>query len=398
MTKIGFFAFFAVLILFLLTFFTFYRQKQKISYNFSNQASAIEEKKNILFEALGKEKKMMEFVPQREEKISFLFNISQKLIGLSDSDDVLDYVLTCCRNLFPHADNILLFLLDNERDSLNLVRAFKIKQITITEKHGDILDKWVLRHNCSLLIDDLSKDFRFDFRKVTAFSQRDCHSFVSSPFSIGEKIIGIIRIESKNVSGFSLEDSRILRSICDLSAIVLERLNLFKRIEELAITDSLTSVFLRDYFFIRLREEIKRAKRKKSRLGIIMLDIDNFKKVNDNYGHVVGDLVLKRLAKIMSQIINAGQAGNIISRFGGEEFLCLIVECDKENVRQLAEKIRSEVESTQLTFRKKHIKFTVSLGAVVYPDDGVELLDLIDKVDHLLYQAKTTGKNRLCIE
>jgi diguanylate cyclase (GGDEF)-like protein len=165
-------------------------------------------------------------------------------------------------------------------------------------------------------------------------------------------------------------------------------------VEELAIKDSLTSLFLKDYFFKRLEEEINRTSAKKTSFGIIMLDIDDFKKINDTHGHIVGDIVLKKLANMLKEII--GNAGNIICRFGGEEFILFIVECSRERLVELGESVRKKVEQTTVNFRRQSINFTVSLGAVLYPQDADTALKLIDAVDHLLYRAKREGKNRLC--
>ena len=162
----------------------------------------------------------------------------------------------------------------------------------------------------------------------------------------------------------------------------------------MAIKDSLTSLYLKEYFFERLAEEIKRAHSKKSQIGVIMIDIDDFKKVNDTYGHVVGDFVLKKLAKILTNI--AGGAGNIISRFGGEEFIISTLQCDKKELLLLGEEIRRKIEASELTFRRKKIIFTVSLGAILCSGDGEGVEALMHKVDKLLYKAKKEGKNRLC--
>ena len=126
-----------------------------------------------------------------------------------------------------------------------------------------------------------------------------------------------------------------------------------------------------------------------------MLDIDDFKEINDNHGHVVGDLVLKKLSHILSRIV--GDSGNVAARFGGEEFVLFMVESTKEELKTVAERIRKEAESIIVSFRRKQINFTVSMGAVVYPQDGMEALDLVEKADKLLYKAKKSGKNKICL-
>jgi len=125
-----------------------------------------------------------------------------------------------------------------------------------------------------------------------------------------------------------------------------------------------------------------------------MLDIDDFKKINDNYGHIVGDFVLKKLAKILISI--AGEAGNLISRFGGEEFIISIPECTKKELLRIGEEIRRKIEGAELTFRRKKINFTVSLGAILAPNQAEDVEKLTQRVDKLLYKAKKEGKNKLC--
>jgi diguanylate cyclase (GGDEF)-like protein len=364
----------------------------EIVFRFRGEIEEMEEEKNILEKEIEKNKKILDSLPKKYERVIFLFNSSRRLIELSEPEEILDTLVEISAEIFPQGDNILLFLL--AKHNLNLVRSLKRKDSVIKEKKGDIIDKWVVKNNQCLLVEDLTKDFRFDYNKMICFKERNIFSLIVMPLSVGDRIIGTMRIESKNPSQFSLDDSRILRSICDLGTVVLERAQLFKNIEELAVRDSLTSLFLRDYFFGRLKEEIRRSVLTRKGLGIIMLDIDDFKKINDTYGHVVGDLVLKKLSKILINVI--GDTGNVICRFGGEEFILFVVSCDKKQLISLGEEIRKKVESAVVTFRRKNINFTVSLGAVSCPEDGTDLLDLIDKVDHLLYKAKKKGKNRLC--
>lgn len=383
-----------ILFLFLISFLIFRKFKLNIFYKFRSEFEKKEEEINLLTDSINVKKLVLETLPAKCKKIFFLFSASQELMELDDREEIFDFLINTCLSLFTQADNILLFLLQKEKDSLSLTRSLKKENFIIKEKQGDTLDKWVLKTNQSLMIEDLTKDFKFDCSKIAAFSLRAAHSFILSPLSIGEKIIGTMRIESRNPYSFTMDDSRLLRGICDIGAVVLERANLFGRIEELAIKDSLTSLFLRDYFLNRLEKEIQRAHLKKKNLGVIMLDIDDFKKINDTYGHIVGDLVLKKLARILT--IAVSDTGNVISRFGGEEFIFFIVECAKDRLLRLGEDIRKEIEKSTVTFRRKNINFTVSLGAAIYPKDGEDAYILINHADKLLYKAKREGKNRLC--
>jgi len=266
--------------------------------------------------------------------------------------------------------------------------------VVIKEKKGDIFDLWVLRHNQSLLVKNTVNDFRFDVDKSSAFKERHIRSLIASPVCVGDRLLGILRAESTKVNSFSLDESRLLRSISDIGGMVLERINLFKRIEELAIRDPLTGLSLRSYFLQRLEEEIKRAYLKDRSLGIIMLDIDDFKQVNDTHGHIVGDLVLRKLARILRNVV--GKGGNLICRYGGEEFTVFTLNRSLGELKKLTETLRKRVENTEIKFRKQKLTFTVSIGVAIFPQDGDEPAKLIEQADTLLYKAKRQGKNRVC--
>jgi len=386
--------FFAAIFIFVGLAWFLRRRDRRLSLDLDSDIEAVQEKINLLEASLVDKKKMLLSLPQKSEKISFLFDISHQATTLIDFEEIFGFMVEEAFELFPQADNILLFMLQGSIDSLTLVRSKKKNQVAIKEKKGDIVDFWVVRNNQSLIIDDIANDFRFDHAKVVCHRERSINSLVSSPLAIGEKVFGVLRVESKASTAFSHEDFRIFRSLCDISAVVLERAGLFRDIEELAIMDSLTGLFLRDYFFGRLKEEVARALKNKTNLGIIMIDIDDFKKINDLYGHAVGDIVLKRTAKIMQSAI--GESGNTACRFGGEEFIACMVECDKTSLLAKAQEMRLAIEACSVVFRRKQVNFTVSVGAVMLPHDGCDLLDLLDKVDHLLYAAKKQGKNQVC--
>ena len=376
----------------LIIFWIFRKINFKIASNFQSEIDKLEEKINLLSQDICEKNKITVLLPEKSKKIESLFEVSHELIELYKFKEILDFLLKSLCHLFPSAENIMIFIL--HKSSLSLELSFKKEECIIKEKCGDIIEKWLLKHNQSLIIDDLLKDFRFDSNKIAAFRERKIHSLVASPISVGDTLLGTIRIEGKAPSSFSFDDSRLLRDMCDLTAVVLERALLFAKAEELAIRDSLTFLFVKSHFYKRVEEELKRADYKKSNLGIIMIDIDDFKSINDTYGHIVGDIILKRLSAVLIETV--GPDGDIIARFGGEEFVVALVECNKERLIEVAQNIRNNTERAKVSFRRKNINFTVSLGAVLYPQDGLELADLLNKADQYLYKAKKEGKNKVC--
>lgn len=384
---------YAIVVLTLLVIFLIFRRINfKIASNFQSETDKLEEKINLLSQDICEKKKIAVLLPEKSKKIESLFEVSHELVELYNFQEILDFLLKSLCRLFPSAENIMLFIL--HKSSLSLELSFKKEERVIKEKCGDIIEKWLLKHNQSLIIDDLLKDFRFDCNKIAAFRERKIRSLIASPIAAGDTLLGTVRIENNTPSSFSFDDSRLLRDMCDLTAVVLERAVLFAKAEELAIRDSLTFLFVKGHFYKRVEEELKRAEYKKSNLGIIMIDIDDFKSINDTYGHMVGDIILKRLSAVLIETV--GSAGDIIARFGGEEFVVALIECNKERLIEVAQNIHNNTERAKISFRRKNINFTVSLGAVLYPEDGLGLTDLLNKADQYLYKAKKEGKNKIC--
>jgi diguanylate cyclase (GGDEF)-like protein len=128
-------------------------------------------------------------------------------------------------------------------------------------------------------------------------------------------------------------------------------------------------------------------------LAIIFADIDNFKKINDTYGHEAGDFILKKVANCFKKRL---RAYDIISRLGGEEFIIALLGADLEAAKIVAEDLRKIVEKTPFMFRGKKIPVTLSLGVAVYNKEN-KLKDLIEKADKAMYEAKKTGKNKVVV-
>ncbi len=173
----------------------------------------------------------------------------------------------------------------------------------------------------------------------------------------------------------------------------LKRAELFKRVQTLAVTDSLTSAFSRRYWAERFREEIVRSKHFNYRFSFLMIDIDHFKFYNDHYGHLVGDVILKEAAAIIRENI---RQIDLLGRYGGEEFSLILTETDKEGALFAAERIRRAVESRRIKAYDEDLRITISIGVATFPQDACEMESLVDSADKFLYMAKNGGRNRVC--
>lgn len=166
-----------------------------------------------------------------------------------------------------------------------------------------------------------------------------------------------------------------------------------EEIYRLTIMDGLTQIYNARYLYEALEREIIRCRRHERDLSVIMFDIDYFKRINDVHGHLAGDFVLKELARIIQQRIRRDE---VFARYGGEEFSIILPETPLEGAVSLAETLRQRVEEHVFSFQADTIKVTISIGAAQLTDADKTANELLKRADELLYQAKRTGRNRVC--
>ena len=167
------------------------------------------------------------------------------------------------------------------------------------------------------------------------------------------------------------------------------------RLQRLAALDPLTGVYNRRFGLGRLHEEFERSIRSTIPLGLLMLDIDHFKSVNDTYGHQAGDRILKSIAAIIKSIL---REGDILVRYGGEEFLAILPAAASEDLELIGERIRRSVEESSHPYDSQTIRVTISIGGAAFPNQNVEKESaLLQLADDSLYKAKETGRNRVIV-
>lgn len=175
--------------------------------------------------------------------------------------------------------------------------------------------------------------------------------------------------------------------------IGLRRALLYQKVQGLTITDMLTGVYCRRYFLERFSEELKRSKKNKLCLTFLMIDIDNFKRFNDRYGHLTGDAILRQVSKTISLAV---RQIDFIGRYGGEEFSVVLAETNKQQANFAAERIRQAIMLEVIKVYDEELKVTVSIGVSTFPDNTLNMQNLIEMADQALYSAKETGKNKVC--
>lgn len=191
---------------------------------------------------------------------------------------------------------------------------------------------------------------------------------------------------------FDVQEELIFGKFCSHISLTLEKIRLFDEIKMFSIHDGLTGVFNHAYAIKEMDSEIEKTKRYEVAFSLILLDVDNFKEVNDTYGHLAGDFVLKNVAFLIEKNL---RTIDIIGRYGGDEFIIILPQIDLKNAYIAGERLRQAVESETFSFNGSVIQLTISLGIATY-QDGNSAQDLIKAADDNLYRAKKEGKNRTC--
>jgi diguanylate cyclase (GGDEF)-like protein len=209
------------------------------------------------------------------------------------------------------------------------------------------------------------------------------------PITYGETLLGVLNVESREEDAFSPDDVLIMNTLADLLATALHNSFVFQRLQQQSITDGLTGIKTRRFFFEALTSEWKRASRSGRPFSVVLIDLDKFKEVNDSLGHLEGDLVLARVGRLLEQKC---RQSNVVARYGGDEFIILMPETGVEHAESLAERLRQWL-ATDPMLQEHHI--TGSFGVASFPVHGVSVEDIIRVADSGMYVSKRAGGDRV---
>lgn len=387
----------SALIFSIILLWSFHRQLVLKQSEIKIQKEEYFEKANLLKSDIDQEWAAIESFREKIINYSRLKDMTEKLsmsLTLAETSQALSSEVS---HFFGHKDiTVILYLFHSKTGELGISSSQKGQlQVNIKSKNGDIFDRHVVKTLQPLLIEDTKKDFRFDVEQDNQEDVRPIRSLISAPLLIGQKALGILRVESSQPDHFAQEDLRFLGAITDLAGVAIENAQLYEHIEDLAIRDSLTGLYLRRHMLARLDEELKREMRSHKTLSFLMIDLDHFKRYNDEFGHVAGDIVLKTVGKLLRDFFN--QPGNLVCRYGGEEFCVVLPDCTKDRARQLAVEFKTKLEREKIVLRRQETSITVSTGIASFPKDAQMKEELIFKADHALYRAKEQGRNRVCV-
>ena len=356
-----------------------------------------DEQMNLVEADIAQEQIAIESFREKIVNYSQLKGLTERLSMCLTQEDTSKTLSAEVNRLFGDKDTtIILYLFHSRTGALGISSSQKGQmRINIKSKKGDAFDQWTVKTMQPLLIEDTKSDYRFDVEKIVPQDARDIGSLISVPLMVGNRALGILRIDSSDQNHFTTEDLRFLTTIGDLGAVAIENAQLYERVEQLAIKDGLTGLYLRRYLLERMPEEISRQLRRKNQLAFLMFDLDKFKQYNDKFGHIAGDIVLRTVSMLLRDLFK--EPGMLVCRYGGEEFSVLLPDCTQQKALEFAEEARRRISERTIILRREKTRITVSIGVAVFPKDAQNPKELIHKADQALYRAKEEGRNKVCV-
>ena len=324
--------------------------------------------------------------------LSLLYNIGRAMTYISDLKSLLKYILNQAIEVTAaEKGSIMLHDPDTNQLSVRVLAGLQDKEYQQKVNNNEIKCKTflpgegvagtVFQTGEPTFINKTDEDSTF-----IGCSASFATSIACIPMKVYDDIIGVINVTNKkNGKGFVDEDIEMLRAVADQAAISISKAQLW----EMAINDSLTGLHVRRYFMAKLQDEIHRTQRYKKNLSVIMGDLDEFKSINDTYGHTAGDRVLKAVGGFLQKSVRDVDS---VGRYGGEEFIMFLPETVKDAAFNLADRLRKGVAEIEVSGLPP---VTISLGIATFPDDGTTVDDLIKMADAALYTAKANGRNRV---
>jgi diguanylate cyclase (GGDEF)-like protein len=206
--------------------------------------------------------------------------------------------------------------------------------------------------------------------------------------------LGLVTVAAARAEAFAPEEVQLLRILCNQTAVALENARLFQQAQFLATRDGLTGLLNHRSFYRRLEEEIARSKRHNVPLSLVIIDTDCLKRVNDQYGHLTGDEMLRVLARLIASGV---RRGDVVARYGGDEFAILLPHTTPEAALALCERLRRRIESHQFVAGEQIEQIGASFGVAGYDPlvDAEDTVEIVRRADEALYRAKTAGRNRI---
>jgi diguanylate cyclase (GGDEF)-like protein len=318
-------------------------------------------------------------------KLSFFNDTNTILTSTADLNTILNAMMEKVKKITDSGAWSLLF---NDEPFFEIVRFHTSKKLRkFRFRKGVGIAGWILEKNAPLIVNNGARDKRFN-AEVDKFSNLKIKSLICAPLKIKERVIGVLRlINKKGGDDFTEDDLNLLVNAASYAVMAIERAFLHEEIKN----DDLTSLYNIRYLHQAIDMEIERAQRYGSLFSLIFMDLDNFKDVNDKFGHLIGSRLLIETSLILKKNL---RTIDVITRYGGDEFVMILPQTSNDGCFQVAERLRKTIEKNVFLKHEGHtIRLTASFGVASFPDIAKNREELIHMADKAMYRGKFSSKN-----
>jgi diguanylate cyclase (GGDEF)-like protein len=343
-----------------------------------------------LVESASPRTNVFEDIALAHREIYALYEIAQAMGSSLGVADTMALISSKLSNIVPFSC-CALYLYNEETEVLRCrfatgTEADLVQPLAIRNGHG--LNGWVARNRRPLVNARPSADFE----AAGSAAQTTLQSALVCPLVFNERFIGTIAVYHTADAIYSDDHRRLLDRISEQAAAVIYNSMVFEQTQEDSLTDPLTALPNTRFMFMHLTRELARANRLKSEVSLLEMDLDNFKEINDTYGHHVGDRALREVAAVLRTAI---RPYDICVRYAGDEFIVVLSGCGGEEAERKRVELQRAVDALQFEARPgKMLALAISVGAAVFPHDGDSYETLLATADSRMYRDKTRRKRR----
>ncbi len=355
--------------------------------------------KPVKIDALQISEMLNDYLDARLFEMTLINEINKATLELTSVSDTLSLLLETIQKVYEsYCAGFAVFTAEKE------IRAVINNAKNLSEETVNHFSFHLLQDLALLVNEDIS-DYKIELEVIASKSEEaelnmetEADYFISYPIRVKEENLGVLNIMHPDIGSIQPEKKLLLNKLVGYFSAAISAILMYHKIKDLSIIDGLTQIYNRRHIMELFKIEFSKVSRHGSELSVLMLDIDDFKKINDHYGHLSGDLVLKGIAAIIkSSIRNIDLPG----RYGGEEFFIILPDTSKEKALIVAERIRKEVSVNKFKIHSgEQINATISIGLSCSSELSGEAneIELIRIADMRLYQAKKGGKDRVVFQ
>ncbi|MGB9552855.1 MAG: diguanylate cyclase domain-containing protein, partial [bacterium] len=323
---------------------------------------------------------------QKAEEFSSLFEVAQTLMGSLHVEEIVSKALESAQKLV-RADEGFIFELAEGSEEMRCIAASgsykdQIKNMKI--RVGEGITGWVAKAGVGVNLPEAELDPRVKQVNGTPVEEE---SLISVPLKIKDEVIGVMTVYRLGHHPFTESEFRLITIFSSFAASAIYNARLFRNVSEMAITDYLTGLYNYRYFFRRLEEELSYAQRHGQKLVLVYIDLNQFKRYNDSYGHREGDKVLAKFARLLRENV---RVSDVVFRYGGEEFVIILPSTEAQEAEQIIERLHKKIAETFASDSK--VPISASIGYAVFPVDATDGETLLRIADARMYAQKGTKK------